>query len=68
MMHLHQDNSEQKKLIKWNVSYIIQENWAHRSHSEDEKKLDYWYTLTCQRKWKGFDISTCKKSIESLMI
>lgn len=38
MMHLHQDNSEQKKLIKWNVSYIIQENWAHRSHSKDEKK------------------------------
>lgn len=68
MTHLHQDNSEQKKLIKWNVSYIIQENWAHRSHSEDEKKLDYWYTRTCQRKWKRFDVSTCKKSIQSLMI
>lgn len=50
--------------MKWNVSYIIQENWAHRSHSKDKKKLDYWYTPTCQRKWKGFDISTCKKSIQ----
>lgn len=33
-----------------------------------KKKIDYWYTRTCQRKWKEFDLSTCKKSIESLMI
>lgn len=66
MMHLHQDNSEQKKLIKWNVSYIIQENWAHRSHSEDEKKIRLLiYTYMSKEMKRVWHINMQKKHRKS---